>query len=400
MFSDDSDSHEDSDKDDELVKYRGSRDTSLTYGIQFIMNALKSWAQSRLYNEYNQGRLQVADPNDPWDLSKTNEGKAIAAFRRVVESGCLQVNTILPEELSSALRRLYVQIDVLINQTTKPEPQWVPMAYGPQIRAHEVKLERHLEHQARLQQEIQNQQQLADRRMAQQMSVPQQPNGQMMPRGQGYGVEPLLNDIYDPRRRSSSHRQNVPNQYGPPQQGAPQQGPPPQFGPPPPGYATYGGVPYQYPQQMHNTPPQFPAPKAGGRRPPANGGSNVLDNSQMFAVPLERSGAQMVRSFLPPLPPLPAAGGNIVAHAQNAAVHASTNPSVPNGTSAPINRNGNDGHAHPNNATRPSGSFTAVNSTSRGSESSPISIPEPSSATRTRKKRKTASGGVASATGQ
>jgi hypothetical protein len=87
------------------------------------------------------------------NLSETPEGQAIAAFRDVVESGCLQVNVVMPADLASAVRHLYVQIDQLINQGGKPPPeQWQPMSYSAQIQAHQIRLDRHRDQQVRAQQ--------------------------------------------------------------------------------------------------------------------------------------------------------------------------------------------------------------------------------------------------------
>ena len=179
MFDDEeSDDKDDSDPeiDSEAEKPRylehtGEPDGPLTYGIQFIMNALKSWAQQRLNQQYVAAsqQVRVATETKPTDsnmappsdrpsipskpsLSDTPEGKAIAAFRDVVESGCLQVNVVLPADLASAVRHLYVQIDQLINQGGKPPREaWQPMSYTAQIQAHEMRLQQWREQQARAQ---------------------------------------------------------------------------------------------------------------------------------------------------------------------------------------------------------------------------------------------------------
>lgn len=130
------------------------------------MNALKSWAQQRLHQQAlaaaQETRAPEPDGPSPLDkaampskqsLSDTPEGKAIAAFRDVVESGCLRVNVVLPAELASAVRHLYVQIDQLINQGGKPQPEpWQPMSYIAQIKAHQIRIDYWREQQARAQQ--------------------------------------------------------------------------------------------------------------------------------------------------------------------------------------------------------------------------------------------------------
>jgi hypothetical protein len=153
------------------LEHTGEPDGPLTYGIQFIMNALKSWAQQRLNLQHmaavQQARVSsetkstdgnVAPPpdkpslNSKPNLSDTPEGKAITAFRDVVESGCLQVNVVMPADLAGAVRHLYVQIDQLINQGGKPPREaWQPMSYTAQIQAHEMRVEQWREQQARAQ---------------------------------------------------------------------------------------------------------------------------------------------------------------------------------------------------------------------------------------------------------
>lgn len=216
MFDDDdSDDKDDSEPDiqpeaDEprFLEHTGEPDGPLTYGIQFIMNALKSWAQQRLNqqhlaatqqgpmppptktNDGNTASTSSAPPSDKPSipskpsLSDTPEGKAIAAFRDVVESGCLQVNVVLPAELASAVRHLYVQIDQLINQGGKPPPEaWQPMSYVAQIKAHQMRLDQWREQQARAQHQQHNPglypmyNTMAPPSMPQHMQYPGQMNG-------------------------------------------------------------------------------------------------------------------------------------------------------------------------------------------------------------------------------
>ena len=176
MFDDDDDSDDKDESEPEAepevekpryLEHTGEPDGPLTYGIQFIMNALKSWAQQRLNQQYmaaaQQARMDqearsaegnAVPPSIPERpaLADTPEGKAIAAFRDVVESGCLQVNVVLPADLAGAVRHLYVQIDQLINQGGKPPREaWQPMSYAAQIHAHEMRLEQYREQQLRAQ---------------------------------------------------------------------------------------------------------------------------------------------------------------------------------------------------------------------------------------------------------
>lgn len=184
MFDDDDDSDDKDESEPEpepeaepevdnprYLEHTGEPDGPLTYGIQFIMNALKSWAQQRLNQQHlaavQQARMDreteskggaaappSANPSisDRPILADTPEGRAIDAFRDVVESGCLQVNVVLPADLAAAVRHLYVQIDQLINQGGKPPREaWQPMSYAAQIHAHEMRLEQFRTQQARAQ---------------------------------------------------------------------------------------------------------------------------------------------------------------------------------------------------------------------------------------------------------
>lgn len=200
--SDDSSDEQDgsnSETDDPVEKPRylehtGEPDGPLTYGIQFIMNALKSWAQARLQQQHlaaiQQGQMPPpASPNAPPSttrsfvprrpsLSDTPEGKAIAAFREVVESGCLQVNVVMPADLAAAVRHLYVQIDQLINQGSKAPPEpWQPMSYSAQIKAHQMRVERWKDQEARAQQAMGHHQQPRPGFYQMPPGIPHIPNG-------------------------------------------------------------------------------------------------------------------------------------------------------------------------------------------------------------------------------
>lgn len=195
-------------KDTQDLKYKqqnpGEPDSPLTYGIQFIQNALRSWAVQRTIAQYNQqyfqyhqsrnesstqkrgpGRPRKFDnvdedhrpPPPPThiriDLAKTPEGAAIAAFQDVLDSSCLQVNAVLPVPLTRALRRLYMQIDHLINQGSRNEPPWQCMSYGAQIAAQKIRVDKWKVAHAKAQEEMARQQQLAQQQVMQQMGIPQ-----------------------------------------------------------------------------------------------------------------------------------------------------------------------------------------------------------------------------------
>jgi len=180
----------------------GEPDTPLTHGIEFIQNALRSWAIQRNISEYQMQYMQyqqfeAASRSKNWaarsnklengflehprpsmppphiriDLSQTPEGAAITAFQEVLAAGCLQVNAQLPLPLSRALRRLYMQIDQLINQGARNEQQWRCMSYGAQIAAHKSRTEKVKIMQVRTQQEFLRQQQIAQQRSTQQVDA-------------------------------------------------------------------------------------------------------------------------------------------------------------------------------------------------------------------------------------
>lgn len=191
MFDDDdSDSKDEAESETPVeepryLEHTGEPDGPLTYGIQFIMNALKSWAQQRLHQQQlaamHPGQMPPPSipgnqnpelpgssgpssgkptPLNQLNLSDTSEGQAIAAFRDVVESGCLQVNVVMPADLASAVRHLYVQIDHLINQGSKSQPeQFQCMSYSAQIEAHEYRVKRWNHQQMLAQEEMARQQQ-------------------------------------------------------------------------------------------------------------------------------------------------------------------------------------------------------------------------------------------------
>jgi hypothetical protein len=345
------------------LEHTGEPDGPLTYGIQFIMNALKSWAQQRLSQQQaaaaqkarmsNDGNPALtssgAPPGGPiipgiLNLSETPEGQAIAAFRDVVESGCLQVNVVMPADLASAVRHLYVQIDQLINQGGKPPPeQWQPMSYSAQIQAHQMRLDRHRDQQARAQQAM-GQSGLYP--MYNTMVPPP------MPGGHSHHMQ-FSNNALGDRRRSTPH---VPGQH-------------------------HSGHPSRV---------SLPAGFAGSSSSPMNGG--LAGSPPMTAnYRLPRSGQTMNFSFAPEnMAAIQAFGSGAFP-----AVNQNQGPNMPNrgptsaspvvnSSSAPpapqarptsrdkakttndvVENGGADSHAQPVRTQRQSSGFTAVNASAR-----------------------------------
>ncbi|KAK5110281.1 hypothetical protein LTR62_006134 [Meristemomyces frigidus] len=222
-----------------LLERPGASDGPLTYGIQFIQNALRSWAQQRLTREYHdqrqynyQTRMQqyyqpqkrgpgrprkFIDENEERMLHQlalqpvvveapsTDEGKAVQCFREVISSGCLQVNAVLPHELTRALRNLYMQIDRLINQGTKNDPEWHCMSYGAQIAGHKLRVEKWKEAQTNARAEMARQQQFSQQQGLHQIGFSagqhQHPTEEQMRRNHEMDLE---------RRRSVAHAQQQP----------------------------------------------------------------------------------------------------------------------------------------------------------------------------------------------
>lgn len=205
----DGDGDDDSNEMDRELKDLGTPDEPLMHGIVFIQNALKSWAQQRVSQMYTQQyhqQLQIQQQTNPkrgpgrprkfddpsallplspviqMDLALTPEGNAIKAFQAVLHSACLRVNVRLPAALASALRQLYMQIDLLINQGERPpQADWQCMSYRAQISAHKNRVDRWKAHQAKLQEETQRQQSLAHQTMMAQMGLPPQQHYPMTP---------------------------------------------------------------------------------------------------------------------------------------------------------------------------------------------------------------------------
>ncbi|KAF7193411.1 hypothetical protein HII31_05286 [Pseudocercospora fuligena] len=295
---------------DHQQKNPGDPDGPLTYGIQFIQNALKSWAQQRtthqithqLQMQHNQalsdyynsqqnrgpGRPRKfveplpGQPGGPrpilqMDLADTPEGVAIKAFQRVLDSGCLQVNARLHAGLSRALRHLYMQIDHLINQGSKENTNWQCMSYGAQISAHRFRVERFRQANAKAQQE--QQQQLAAQMLPGQQTT--NPNSQAQ----------QLNAIELERRRSMQHAQQQPYiaaQHLNPLQlnGSPSATPAGPSPSPTPGGMSQG---HAAGQPMQN----------GATPGPANAGVQLTKMKMYMPGFLPRSGQSMKFSFAP-----------------------------------------------------------------------------------------------------
>jgi hypothetical protein len=167
----------------------GSDDEPLVHGINFIQNALRSWAQQRLANETFHrfqieaqqheltagGSAKTAASSEEvvvvtCDLATTPEGVTIKAFQEVLDSGCLRMNLIVPSELSLALRRLYVQIDHLINQDQQNPSHWQCMSYNAQLAAHQKRIGIWQEARSRAQEELMKQQRMVDSQLMAQLN--------------------------------------------------------------------------------------------------------------------------------------------------------------------------------------------------------------------------------------
>jgi hypothetical protein len=192
--STDREDHEPAGRSDVSLDELGSDDEPLVHGIHFIQNALRSWAQQRLSNEaFHQMHMQAQqhatatghhtarEPTEPaasgeeilvvtCDLAATPEGVTIKAFQEVLDSGCLRLNLMIPLELSSALRRLYVQIDHLINQDQRNPIPWQCMSYNAQLAAHQKRAGIWQAARSRAQEELTRQQQMIDSQLMAQLN--------------------------------------------------------------------------------------------------------------------------------------------------------------------------------------------------------------------------------------
>ncbi|KAI7203326.1 hypothetical protein KC352_g18812, partial [Hortaea werneckii] len=314
---------------DYLLPRPGEPDGPLTYGIQFIQNALKSWAQQRLQHQYHGDLLKQAQnwqqqqmtsqkrgpgrprkfPTEEVEVDKqtppsqpppfqirmesTPEGVAIKAFQHVLDSGCLQVNAMLPIELTTALRHLYMQIDHLINQGAKNEPEWQCMSYGAQIAANRIRVEKWKEAQARAHEEIARQQQLSHQVMMRSMGLAQPQPEQPPLTAEQRRAQEQAREIELDRRRSMQLALQQP-------QVSANMLNPMQFSNQPhiaPAAASHASSPRpSVSQPRYHSQPGSPA--VGGT-PNANGKS--ADQVKMYPPNLTpRSGASMKFSFPPP----------------------------------------------------------------------------------------------------
>lgn len=290
---------------DYLMQNPGAEDGPLTYGIQFIQNALKSWATQRLQHQYaaqfaqqgmhQQYQQQKRGPGRPRKFmdgeedrtpqlppqphiiqvraESTQEGMAIRAFQQMLESGCLQMNAVFPQELTRALRHLYMQIDHLINQGAKSEPQWQCMSYGAQIAANKGRVEKWREAQSRAQEEMARQQQLAQQQVMQQMGLPvQSPQASATQAQQQHAI-----DLE--RRRNSQHAAQQPylsqHHLNPLLLGSQPPGTPVGFAPSP---TPANGMPNGSPANKNATP--------AGQGLPQNGMPNSVSKPSSPATPV------------------------------------------------------------------------------------------------------------------
>lgn len=310
------------------LDHPGESDGPLTYGIQFIQNALKSWAQQRITHTMHpelqrqaqlwaqqQAQMKKRGPGRPRKFTEaeereraakiptlpppvqikadsTPEGIAVKAFQSVLECGCLQVNAILPAELTRALRHLYMQIDHLINQGAKNEQTWQCLSYGAQIAANKTRVEKWKEAQAKAHEEMARQHQLAQQQVMQQMGLSVHLSGQLSPVQIAHQHALELE-----RRRSQQHAAQQPyishHHLNPLLLGSQPPGTPTGFAPSPspanaqvqqPGLSSDGSNPNALP--LHGS--------------PVNANLQHLEKVKMY-VPgyMPRSGTQMKFSFTP-----------------------------------------------------------------------------------------------------
>nr|POE77572.1 hypothetical protein CFP56_09219 [Quercus suber] len=167
---------------DPSLSHPGGPDANLMYGIQFIQNALKSWAHQRMQNVLAEHTMkqwhalqaqqtQRRGPGRPrkfnpeaqqqelnaavhMSLANQPEGRAILAFHEVLQCGALQVNGILSLDMARALKHLYMQIDYLINKGPRADPPFVCMSYGAQQAAHRNRLLQAIEDVAKMEEEL------------------------------------------------------------------------------------------------------------------------------------------------------------------------------------------------------------------------------------------------------
>ncbi|KAK4507344.1 hypothetical protein PRZ48_001079 [Zasmidium cellare] len=335
-FDDDDDSSDEGDQAQAEVSQRtpGHQDGPLTYGVEFIQNALKSWAQQRMTHQVTQQwqaqqqhqlqqqqlQAQRRGPGRPrrydepsllhgpppiihMDLAQTPEGVAIKKFQSILDSACLQVNAILPIELSRALRHLYMQIDHLINQGPKNNENWQPMSYGAQIKSHKAQVDRVKENDAKAREEVARQQQIANQHMMEQLNLHPP---QVIPSSTGDQDHALELE----RRRSKQHAQAQPyisqQHLNPLQLGPRSSATPTANGPSPP--PSRDGANGRQPAAAGSTTPA-PGPPSASAGSPIDGDPNDpnskagqvhLDKMKLYMPGfLPRSGQSMKFSFAP-----------------------------------------------------------------------------------------------------
>ncbi|GAB7358315.1 hypothetical protein MBLNU230_g2388t1 [Neophaeotheca triangularis] len=208
----DDESDESDEQQAERIRICGVSDEPLRFGIEFIMNALGSWVESRARQDWqhevmrNGGQsvpsLNRKGPGRPKKYSETDfegpapllgpgnfdymasqEGQCIIAFQKVLDCGALQVGSVIPERLALVLCTLYKQIDKLINQNTKEKQPWQPMSYTAQINAQRQRVEEWLAQEARHQQAMAEMFAQRDRQHMQ-MNVPARPGSSSFPQQQ------------------------------------------------------------------------------------------------------------------------------------------------------------------------------------------------------------------------
>lgn len=243
------------------------------------------------------------------DLAQTPEGVAIKDFQSILDSGCLQVNAILPAELSRALRHLYMQIDHLINQGSKSNDHWTCMSYQAQINANKERVDRFKEQQKQAREEVTRQQQLSNQDMMTKLN--------MRPQEITSPTDEQTHAIELERRRSKQHAQAQPyisQQHLNPLQLGPRTSETPTANGPSPPPSRGAAPPPQSGPSTAATP--APGPSSAGSPPLSNSARAELDgdpddpNSRAHQVQLDkmklympgflpRSGQSMKFSFAP-----------------------------------------------------------------------------------------------------
>ncbi|KAI7265524.1 hypothetical protein KC332_g13107 [Hortaea werneckii] len=200
---------------------------------------------------------------------------------------------MLPIELTTALRHLYMQIDHLINQGAKNEPEWQCMSYGAQIAANRIRVEKWKEAQVRAHEEMARQQQLSHQAMMRSMGLAQPQPEQPPLTAEQRRAQEQAREIELDRRRSMQLALQQP-------QVSANMLNPMQFSNQPhitPAAASHASSPrLSGSQPRHHSQPASPAV---GSTPNSNGKN--ADHVKMYPPNLTpRSGASMKFSFPPP----------------------------------------------------------------------------------------------------